>query len=438
MAASIPNNFVIAQRISQFLRPSDLAHCVLVSKKWNNLFTSRLWRSIDFEKNIQIEALVRNRNHIRTIDSFSEYDTRAYNLLQLMAIPPFLRRISITFGFVDAALEEEWISSMDEHTGLEHLEFKYTSFRYPRYIPRLLYICPRLQSLHIRMESRQLKNTSDQEVILNAPFLDCLRLPALHHEESFHKVTQIIEQRGGTITETKGLQSLNVQIRPGMGPTVIPGYFPVSLTELQLNSPCLCVQAFARVIGRLSNLTSLEAKVRLNLSEETEVAGIFLEDWACLGLKKLNLRILSVSSHVQLARYVFGQIGRLQGLEELRLDGDQYHLKLDDGCLRYLEGLKRLREIVIHPLGYKLREREVQWIIDHWKSLTLFGVGSNNSLPYYRSYYMNGQYSKSFTRLISRRPWVQIEIGGEIIYSQQGGLVRYEARRPHYIRTLRR
>ncbi|KAF8951678.1 hypothetical protein BGZ46_003863 [Entomortierella lignicola] len=390
-----------------------------------------------------------------------------------MAIPPFLRRISIEFGFVDAALEEEWINSMDGHTGLEHLEFKYTSFRYPRYIPRLLYICPRLQSLHIRMESQQLKNTSDQEVILvkeamddmgesylrefsfdsenreinwlilvllleNAPFLNYLRLPALYHEESFHKVTRIIEQRGGTITEIKGLQSLNVQIRPGMGPTVIPGYFPVSLTELQLNSPCLCVQAFARVIGRLSNLTSLEAKVRLNLSEETEVIGIFLEDWACLGLKKLNLRILSVSSHVQLARYVFGQIGRLQGLEELRLDGDQYHLKLDDGCLRYLEGLKRLREIVIHPLGYKLREREVQWIIDHWKSLTLFGVGSNNSLPYYRSYYMNGQYSKSFTRLISRRPWVQIEIGGEIVYSQQGGLVRYEARRPHYIRTLRR
>ncbi|KAF8979579.1 hypothetical protein BGZ46_005260 [Entomortierella lignicola] len=169
----------------------------------------------------------------------------------------------------------------------------------------------------------------------NAPFLNRLRLPVLYDEEPFHKVAQISQHGDNNITDANGLQSLEVRVCPGMG-TVFSEYLPASLTKLQPDSSYLFTQIFVNTMVRLSNLISLEAKVRLTLSEGTEITEILPQDWACLRLKKLSLRILLVSSDIQLVEYVFGQIGRLQDLEELKLDGDQHHLKLKDGCLGYL------------------------------------------------------------------------------------------------------
>ncbi|KAF9201145.1 hypothetical protein BGZ49_008628 [Haplosporangium sp. Z 27] len=67
-------------------------------------------------------------------------------------------------------------------------------------------------------------------------------------------------------------------MRPGMG-TVIPECLPASLTKLRLDSPYLFTQTFVNIMVRLSNLISLEAKVRLTLSEGTEVTEILSQDW---------------------------------------------------------------------------------------------------------------------------------------------------------------
>ncbi|KAF9198721.1 hypothetical protein BGZ49_000377, partial [Haplosporangium sp. Z 27] len=156
MESTIFNNAIITFELAQYLRLSDLANCVRVSKEWNGIFNPRLWSTIHFKTNFQAGALTRHRNHIRTIEGLCEYvrhlEHPKVEFDQFMVIPTFLRRISIEFSNMTPILEETWITSLDHHAGLEHLELTYTSrTTSPKFLPRLLYMCPHLHTLRLNV-----------------------------------------------------------------------------------------------------------------------------------------------------------------------------------------------------------------------------------------------------------------------------------------------
>ncbi|KAF8956975.1 hypothetical protein BGZ46_002278, partial [Entomortierella lignicola] len=69
------------------------------------------------------------------------------------------------------------------------------------------------------------------------------------------------------------------------------------------DSPYLFTQTFVNTMVRLSNLISLEAKVRLTLSEGTEVTEILSQDWGMPWTEKAKPQNL-----VSLKRYSAGTV----------------------------------------------------------------------------------------------------------------------------------
>ncbi|KAF9198662.1 hypothetical protein BGZ49_000439, partial [Haplosporangium sp. Z 27] len=173
----------------------------------------------------------------RTINSKGKLQCGSFDgmvdIFQSITVPNILQRISINFGYVDAALEE-WIASLDDHTGLEHLEFNYSSYISPSmkaYYPKNIgdqeailgkESMDEMGESHLREFSFDSNNKEINWLILvslleNAPFLDHLRLPVLCDEEPFHKVAQILQHGDNNVTDANGLQSLEVKVCPGMG-----------------------------------------------------------------------------------------------------------------------------------------------------------------------------------------------------------------------------
>ncbi|KAF8979573.1 hypothetical protein BGZ46_005254 [Entomortierella lignicola] len=267
----------------------------------------------------------------------------------------------------------------------------------------------------------------------HTPNLEKLRLPKLYNGDSFRRIAEVfrdkedlnlkhlflecsscdsidgIKELFHTIGEIRGLQSLEIKNHSDMGPTIIPECFDLSLTKLSIFS-CIHILTLTETLNRLPHLMSLEARVHLDLTET-----IIGTSWACIGLKKLSLEIISATGNVELVEYIFNQIGSFKDLEELRLDGDQYHLRLKEGYLRSLEHLTKLREISIQPFGYSPHVREAQWFVDHWGCLSLFRFESQSSPPCYQKFYNEGRYNRFIKRLLSSRPWIQIEIEEKVI-----------------------
>ncbi|KAF8956974.1 hypothetical protein BGZ46_002277 [Entomortierella lignicola] len=312
-------------------------------------------------------------------------------------------------------------------------------------------------------------NTDDKEmlwlvllpVLEHSPLLERITLPISCNADSLPNLTRVFQVRsnhqlqhldinfthhksidgireffGLVGCDVRGLQPLQITDFSAVKPAIIAEYFSLSLCDLSL-TPFIDIQTFSIILGRLPNLRSLEMKVHLDIDVRVETEALLQASWAYLGLRKLVLTMQSGSSDIRLAGHVFDQIGRLGDLEELRVDGDQYHFKLKDGYLGRLEGLKRLKELVIRPSGYKIHQREVQWMVDHWGCLSLLGLGTRASHSFYFNHHRNGRYSDSIKRLIERRSWIQIEIGGETIYSQHKKLATYRKTPIFSILTIR-
>jgi hypothetical protein len=103
--------------------------------------------------------------------------------------------------------------------------------------------------------------------------------------------------------------------------------------------------------------------------------------WVCSRLKSLNLTFCfdppSTVSHLQ--PLVFDRLSKLTRLEELRMLGPRKHyniggtvnLKLEYG-LDKLSTLRLLRLISLRDMVERIDNAEVDWMLEHWKSLALF------------------------------------------------------------------
>ncbi|KAF8980625.1 hypothetical protein BGZ46_003938 [Entomortierella lignicola] len=494
---------ILVYEISKYLQTYDLANCVLVSKEWHANFNPRLWCSINFKKDIDRVALTRNKDNIGSIDNQSvpvkkpvrNFYTRRLpkpkhspkagrievtEFLDIVAVATSLQRISVKLQFMDRCSTKDIIVALNHHPRLRYINFNYTSSVYPKYIPRLLQICPQIHTLHItvkvvksrtvnmeqepmlveksmeKMRECRLKEfyiftnneNLDRLIILplleNCPILETLRLPRMYLGKSFHRMSEMFRSRdrftklchlsletaihddseglfelfqavGYEAGGFDGLQSLKIASHFGMDPTLIPKYFSYSLTSLVLQHPRIWLRPFTYIMERLPHLRSLEVKIHVaeELKVELCTETMLQTSWACKGLINLTLKLFTVKGNTHLDEYIFEQVGQLTDLEQLRLDSDHYHLRLEEGYLGHLENLKRLKEIVIHPFGYKVSLKEAQWILDQWPNLIHLGFGSADECHYYTRFFERGRYKKCIRRLRSRRPMIQITVGGD-------------------------
>jgi hypothetical protein len=111
--------------------------------------------------------------------------------------------------------------------------------------------------------------------------------------------------------------------------------------------------------------------------------------WVCSKLKALDLTFCfdppSAACHLQ--PLIFDRLSNLTRLEELRMTGPetQYNigetveLRLEYG-LDKLSTLRLLRSITHRHMVERMDKAEVDWMLEHWKSLTLFEgpLGTND------------------------------------------------------------
>ncbi|KAK3823255.1 MAG: hypothetical protein J3Q66DRAFT_331260 [Benniella sp.] len=114
--------------------------------------------------------------------------------------------------------------------------------------------------------------------------------------------------------------------------------------------------------------------------------------WVCSNLKALVLRLCfsSASSVSHLQPLVFDRLSKLTRLQDLCMAGgfedegpDLQHgvvdLRIDYG-LGKLSTLRRLYAFTIWQMDQRMGDPEVDWILEHWRSLTIF-TGSLNTDP---------------------------------------------------------
>ncbi|KAF9206292.1 hypothetical protein BGZ49_002685 [Haplosporangium sp. Z 27] len=247
---------LLTKEIAQYLHLRDLAHCVLVSKKWNALFIPRLWREIDFKRVIPTDALIQHQEHIRTIASIEKYFPRPliefspYNLqsliydtykgegmdgfkvLELVAATPSLQRLSFRTTNDTKDLQERIIRTLESHQGLQKLVFQSDKLECPVVTQQLIQACRHLRSLTIKLlrgnkrgkqipEKKlvlakenmcKMTDTRLQELEINfyrnelesvivvpliehSPLLVRLKLPDLHDRDMLYQIAHILQNK---------------------------------------------------------------------------------------------------------------------------------------------------------------------------------------------------------------------------------------------------
>ncbi|KAF8966862.1 hypothetical protein BGZ46_000278 [Entomortierella lignicola] len=519
---------LLTKEIAQYLHLRDLAHCVLVSKKWNALFIPRLWREIDFKRVIPTDALIQHQEHIRTIASIEKYFPRpliefspcnlqsliydtykgegmdGFKVLELVAATPSLQRLSFRTTNDTKDLQERIIRTLESHQGLQKLVFQSDKLECPVVIQRLIQACRHLRSLTIKLlrGNKRGKQIPEKKLVLakenmckmadtrlqeleidfyrselesvivaplieHSPLLVRLKLPDLHDRDMLYQIAHILQNKerarltdlrldsignngriyeelfrsvgnGGSkdhkeqITNREGLRSLSVEFYPESDKPVIktlPQYFADTLVDLNLGRFSFPIQIIVDILHRLPNLRSLMTGVPL---EPDEVIGYDMNatlqtPWSCLGLTKLNLNLRSrglssrayqpdwedPNSHRSM-EYLFSQVGRLVELEELRIAANVDLLALEQGCLNHLTGLKRLKVLDLESYRGQLTAENVGWMIEHWERLCYFMVSFSFIPRWFPGCGQTRPFNSAIEELQSRKPWLQIAMGGFI------------------------
>ncbi|KAK3823267.1 MAG: hypothetical protein J3Q66DRAFT_331279 [Benniella sp.] len=100
--------------------------------------------------------------------------------------------------------------------------------------------------------------------------------------------------------------------------------------------------------------------------------------WVCLGLKFLELAFCFIPPNTisTVQPLVFDRLSKLTQLEEWRITGSSrcggnIDLRIRRG-LDKLSTLRQLHTVIAYDVVEKMEDAEVNWILDHWKRLTVF------------------------------------------------------------------
>ncbi|KAF9102609.1 hypothetical protein BGX27_010931 [Mortierella sp. AM989] len=179
METSIFDIPLLKEEITQYLLLRDLARCVLVSKEWNAWFTPNMWRTIDFTRKYNNNALARNQDHVRSIASIQLYfdkmpeglicpNLRSLELtpltfnykhdegktLRLASHAPSLQSLVMrSIRDADSFFLEELFDTLKRLPMLTKLELHFSHLVKPGSIQRIIENCRHLKSFHLSCES---------------------------------------------------------------------------------------------------------------------------------------------------------------------------------------------------------------------------------------------------------------------------------------------
>ncbi|KAF9366292.1 hypothetical protein BGX34_004478 [Mortierella sp. NVP85] len=133
-----------------------------------------------------------------------------------------------------------------------------------------------------------------------------------------------------------------------------------------------------------TSVADLDATVTVQDNSDTNVAGLDIGDWVCLGLEELQMSFLSILPRdtpqpVERVEYLYRQIGRLTYLKELSIGWSaaegltanaHLDMSLQSGLslMQNLEALESLDVSRIKKINVGLDE--ATWILRHWPKLT--------------------------------------------------------------------
>ncbi|KAF9346025.1 hypothetical protein BGX26_002502, partial [Mortierella sp. AD094] len=194
---------------------------------------------------------------------------------------------------------------------------------------------------------------------------------------------------GENSTDGRGLQSLTYGCFLCFDQQIaeaLPLYFSATLTCLDIIYSAAKLKDLTYFLGQLPKLESLAATISLNGAPEgeSESEAFLQSSWACLGIRKLYLRINNSgrpyrtnvpdwkgSCKDRCMEHAFSQIGKLAQLEEWRLDSDLALLDQTNGYQGHLAGLKRLKILNLRCYSRYLwlTASDIKWMLEHWPRL---------------------------------------------------------------------
>jgi hypothetical protein len=155
---------------------------------------------------------------------------------------------------------------------------------------------------------------------------------------------------------------------------------PIYNSDVQLIlTTCVGLKAF-----ECTSVANLDTTVTTQDNSDTNIAGLDMGDWVCLGLEELQMSFLNVLPHgtpqpVERVEYLYQQIGRLTNLKELSIgwsttEGLTANAHLDmslQSGLSLMQNLEALESLDISRIKkIKVGLDEATWILRHWPKLT--------------------------------------------------------------------
>ncbi|KAK3823249.1 MAG: hypothetical protein J3Q66DRAFT_331246 [Benniella sp.] len=270
-----------------------------------------------------------------------------------------------------------------EYPNLKHLSV-YGSDAVVPFFMGFLQKCPHLTSIGWRAApSQEARFVSGLSELLEAnalPNLECLMTGTKEiSNEVFTRLIQSLPLRINTLSIGFSRSALDLDFE-----TLFRPHFS-NLRDLEVLANEDIKSPFAQLV--MSSCPLLEKLTAPHVDALVVTEG---GPWVCSRLKVLNLTFCfdppKTVSHLQ--PLVFDRLSKLTRLEELRMLGPrkQYNiggtveLTIEYG-LHKLSTLRLLRSITHRPMVERMDEAEVDWILEHWKSLILFhGLLSDGTL----------------------------------------------------------
>ncbi|KAI8346121.1 hypothetical protein B0O80DRAFT_247375 [Mortierella sp. GBAus27b] len=427
--------------VALYVRSRDLPNCLLVSRTWHQAFLPFVWKDIALdepsEAAVQVHRhLVRrleiqhNSGHLDTLhlpnlDIVSVYCPSQdpivpfimrHPTLNCIELPSNIMGIDATFwntllGFqhlrelvvgtaeVIGPISSRWFwqlcaqldrlvltanSNAESHSiptiefsrirDLSLIEFQE---RHTEFCVQLMEQCPNLESITWQ------STTSYASTIVARldPLLQALTWPRLERLNfKRHRFTSlefaVLVRRLPRITSLKfdfchrrPMSDITQLLRPHFA----------HLQHIDLQPRHTSQSSLAQVF--LSSCPLLETLKAPRVNAQNVALG---EPWVCLRLKVLHLQVFFNSFAVvdEVQHLVFDQISRLVGLEELHFQGKYQGLKPRLECgLGKLSTLRSLHTITFEDSPQIVGRPEIDWILEHWKSLMTIKGMLNSSGP---------------------------------------------------------
>ncbi|KAK3823262.1 MAG: hypothetical protein J3Q66DRAFT_437653 [Benniella sp.] len=425
----------ILSLVAAYLPPRSLPACARISKAWYQACVPFIWKSIDLKdqpmapiqshshlvKKVRIACVREEHNTVR----FPNLDSLELNFqghqhsagIQFVMEHPTITRLELRTLF-SGSRTELW----DNLLGFRYLKTLALTSKeaFGLNIDKFWQLCTRLERLDIyvrhysnlrfTMPPGELTSIRDLGVYgcysNNVPVFTefirrCPRLTSIHwhtsgpYEKTFISgLVALLEAK--TLPDLEYLEARTRKITNHLFTRLIKSMSRITGLLVDFSKDSMRMDFAALIEPHFSNLRVLEMNVHGYTT--SPVAQIVMSScpllerlvapcvdalvvaegkpWVCLRLMFLDLAFSfgppSTLNHLQ--PLVFDQLSKLTRLEEWHITGPTncgVDLRIEKGLHR-LSTLRLLRSVILHDIVERMGDVDVEWMLEHWKSLAEF------------------------------------------------------------------